>query len=421
MPLLDQNQLTENKSLLTPDALLQSRYSILLHLGNGGMGAVYQAVDLRLGHTVALKQTLTADVELWKQFEQEARLLAQLNHPVLPRVTDYFTEGNRAFFAMQFAEGLDLAEIIAQQPGPFPQKTVIAWADQLLDALIYLHTHERQIIHRDIKPHNLKVTKTGQIILLDFGLAKTQTSDPSGDLSCTSVFGYTPRYAPLEQIQDLGTSPQSDIYALGATLYHLLTGVRPPDALSRAAALVSARPNPLKPANEIYPALGPELAEILSCAMAQNPDERYRSASEFRGALRRLGRVDDITAVEYVVHHSAIDAMIVETGETTLVKSVRVSPTARLGSHAFAALFVILLAAFGVFCRYYPWKLPPTAVSAAPHATASADKITKQPSDIDQGRGSRTRHRKNAIAATAHGPTVKVKKRASHTEDDHGS
>src|SRR5204863_4079853 len=237
------------------------------------MGAVYQAVDLRLGHTVALKQTLTADVELWKQFEQEARLLAQLNHPVLPRVSDYFTQGNRAFFVMQFVEGVDLAEIIAQQPGPFPQKAVIAWADQLLDALIYLHSHERQIIHRDIKPHNLKVTARGQIVLLDFGLAKTQTADSSGDISCTSVFGYTPRYAPLEQIQDLGTSPQSDIYALGATLYHLLTGVKPPDALTRATALVSARPHPLKPADEIVAAVGVELAGILTRAMAQNPND----------------------------------------------------------------------------------------------------------------------------------------------------
>src|SRR5437899_10235037 len=174
MPLFDQNQSTETKSLLTPNTILQSRYHILRHLGNGGMGAVYQAVDLRLGHTVALKQTLTAEVELWKQFEQEARLLAQLNHPVLPRVSDYFTEGRRAFFVMQFVEGDDLAAMIKQQPGPFSRNAVIAWADQLLDALIYLHSHDRQIIHRDIKPHNLKITSAGKIALLDFGLAKSQ-------------------------------------------------------------------------------------------------------------------------------------------------------------------------------------------------------------------------------------------------------
>ena len=374
MPLFDQSQFSETKSRLTPDTILQSRYRVLRHLGNGGMGAVYQAVDLRLGHTVALKQTLTADVELWKHFEQEARLLAQLNHPVLPRVTDYFTEGNRAFFVMQFVDGLDLAEIIAQQPGPFPQKAVIAWADQLLDALIYLHSHARQIIHRDIKPHNLKVTPTGQIALLDFGLAKSGGLNSHLE-SSHSVFGYTPRYAPLEQIQDLGTSPRSDIYALGATLYHLLTGIKPPDALTRAAALISAKSNPLRPANEINSAVGPELAAILSKAMAQNPDERYTSAFEFREALRRVGRVDG-PEIEYLVSNTPIDSLVVETGETTIVSRAPMSTTRRPSTHALAAVFVILLTVFGVFCRYYPWKLPPIAMQefARQNSTAANPK-----------------------------------------------
>src|SRR5436305_8601751 len=213
MPFFDQNQFTETKSLLTPDTILQSRYRILRHLGNGGMGAVYEAVDLRLGHTVALKQTLTSDEELWKQFEREARLMARLNHPVLPCVSDYFTEGNRAFFVMQFIEGNDLARILEQQPGPLPRNLVVAWADQLLDALIYLHSRDRQIIHRDIKPHNLKISESGQIALLDSGLAKAHAGDHSTTQSSHSLFGYTRRYSPLEQMQDQGTSPQSDIYA----------------------------------------------------------------------------------------------------------------------------------------------------------------------------------------------------------------
>ena len=207
----EENNSIAGTTLLAPEAILQSRYRVIRHLGRGGMGAVYEAVDLRLGHTVALKQTLTSDGELWKQFEREARLMARLNHPVLPRVSDYFTEGHRAFFVMQFVEGTDLTEIIAQQPGPFPRPAVVAWADQLLDALIYLHAHERQIIHRDIKPNNLKITPDGRIVLLDFGLAKTQAADSTDCLAGVSVFGYTPRYAPLEQIQDLGTTPQSDI------------------------------------------------------------------------------------------------------------------------------------------------------------------------------------------------------------------
>ncbi len=365
MSLSDDNKSTAGTTLLVPDTILQSRYRVIQSLGKGGMGAVYEAIDLRLGHTVALKQTLTNDEDQWKQFEREARLMAWLNHPALPRVSDYFTEGHRAFFVMQFVEGNDLAEIIAQQPGPLPRQAVVAWADQLLDALIYLHTHERQIIHRDIKPHNLKVTRGGQIVLLDFGLAKTQTADPSGSISCTSVFGYTPRYAPLEQIQDLGTSPQSDIYALGATLYHLLTGVKPPDALARATALVSARPNPLKPANEINEAVGADLAAILTRAMAQNPDERYATAAEFREALRQIGRAGEVE-IEYVVRSSGIEPALVEMEETAICPT-EVSSTGRFGSHAIAALFVILLAAFGVFCGYYPWKIP----AAAPQTIVS--------------------------------------------------
>ena len=276
--------------MLQPGAILQDRYRIIRPLGKGGMGAVYEAIDRRLDTIVALKETFSIDERLRRQFEQEARLLAGLNHPALPRVSDYFTEGDRAFLVMQFISGADLAAIIATRPGPFPRNQVIAWADQLLDALIYLHTRERQIIHRDIKPHNLKVTASGQIALLDFGLAKAQTTDLSGSNSSTSIFGYTRRYSPLEQIQDQGTTPQSDIYALGATLYHLLTGAKPPDALARASALANSKADPLRPANEVHRVVGSEIATILCRAMALSADDRYASANEFREALRQVGR-----------------------------------------------------------------------------------------------------------------------------------
>ncbi|PYS24862.1 MAG: hypothetical protein DMF72_03655 [Acidobacteria bacterium] len=343
-------------TLLAPNTILQSRYRIVSHLGRGGMGAVYEAIDLRLGHTVALKQALTCDEKLWKQFEHEARMMAALDHPVLPRVSDYFTEDNRAFFVMQFVDGSDLSEIIAQQPGPLPRNAVVAWADQVLDALIYLHSHDRQIIHRDIKPHNLRVTNGGRILLLDFGLAKSKGANHEENESDRSVFGYSPRYAPLEQIQDLGTTPQSDIYALGATLYHLLTGVKPPDALTRATAFITSQPNPLKPAHEINSAVGVELSEILSRAMQQNPNARYGSAREFREALRRIGRVTEPVS-ELAAAFAAFESTDFE--DITVLAAPRVSKTSRRGAHAIAA-FVILLVAFGVFCRYYPWKLPTT-------------------------------------------------------------
>src|SRR5438477_12543571 len=256
------NSTDSGSTLLRPDTVLQNRYRIVRQLGKGGMGAVYEAIDLRLDATVALKETFSVDERLRRQFEQEVRLLAQLHHPALPRVSDYFTEGNRAFLIMQFISGADLAEIISQQPGPFPRAIVIAWADQLLDALVYLHTRDRQIIHRDIKPHHLKLTESGQIALLDFGLAKTHAGDHSTTQSSHSLFGYTRRYSPLEQMQDQGTSPQSDIYALGATLYHLLTGTKPPDALTRAAALAHSKRDPLTSENEMQSAIGPELSAV---------------------------------------------------------------------------------------------------------------------------------------------------------------
>ena len=342
---------------LPPGALLQDRYRIVRKVGSGGMGAVYEAIDRRLDHTVALKQTLTDNAELWKQFEREARLLAQLNHPVLPRVSDYFTEGNRAFFVMQFVEGSSLSEIIARHPGPLPPQTVVAWADQLLDALIYLHSHERQIIHRDIKPHNLRVTPAGKIALLDFGLAKSQQAGVTPAEMGHSIFGYSPRYAPLEQIQDLGTTPQSDIYALGATLYHLLTGVRPPDALARATALVSSQPNPLKPAHEVNRSIGLELSAVLSRAMEQNPHQRYRSALEFREDLRRVGRIEAEHQPEFIPESLAV-ADSAEGDDTTVLAATPMRDSAPPGTRAIMAMLLILTVAFVGFCRYYPWKLP---------------------------------------------------------------
>src|SRR5438034_2011408 len=160
---------------LTPGTTLQGRYRIVRRLGKGGMRAVYEAIDQRLNTTVALKETFSADQCLRRQFAQEAHLLALLHHPALPRVSDYFTEGDRAFLVMQFIGGADLAEIIATQPGPFPRQQVIAWADQLLDALIYLHTSERQVVHRALKPHHCKLFPDVQLVFPEFSLANASS------------------------------------------------------------------------------------------------------------------------------------------------------------------------------------------------------------------------------------------------------
>ena len=320
------------------------------------MGAVYEAVDQRLGITVALKETLSIEASVRKQFEQEARLLASLQHPALPRVSDHFTEGDRAFLVMQFIAGVDLARIIYQQPGPFPRDQVVAWADQLLDALIYLHSQDRQVIHRDIKPHNLKLTATGQIALLDFGLAKTQPS-ASSTTSSSSFFGYTRQYSPLEQIQALSSGPHSDIYALGATLYHLLTGVRPADALTRAASAANGHGDPLKPANLVHPAVGSEIANILTKAMAQNPEQRYRSAAEFREALRRVGRrAPSRKGYQPYPAGSVLFSEVAD--ELEIFKSLESSGRSSSRSPALIASVVLILltAAAGIFYGYPQWQ-----------------------------------------------------------------
>src|SRR6266705_2294413 len=272
--------------MLAPETILQGRYRIVRQLGQGGMGAVYEAVDQRLDTIVALKETLFTDEKLRKQFEREARLLARMHHQALPRVSDHFNEGDGQFLVMQYIAGEDFYEMLTRRNGPFPQEEVLRWGDQLCDALDYLHTQDPQIIHRDIKPQNLKLTARGQVVLLDFGLAKGSAGQMSVVTTSASIFGYTPNYAPLEQVQGLGTDARSDLYSLAATLYHLLTGIKPPDALTRAAALVNGQLDPLQPATAVNPSVGADVAAVLQRAMAQNRAERYASAALMREALR---------------------------------------------------------------------------------------------------------------------------------------
>lgn len=271
--------------MLTEGTILQSRYRIVRQLGQGGMGAVYEAVDERLDTTVALKETFFAEEKLRKQFEREARLLARMHHPALPRVSDHFNEGDGQFLVMQYIAGEDLSEMLTVRNAPFAEAEVARWADQLCDALDYLHTQDPQIIHRDIKPQNLKLTARGQIVLLDFGLAKGSVGQLTAVTTSASIFGYTPNYAPLEQVQGKGTDARSDIYALGATLYHLVTNVKPPDALSRAAAVVNGQEDPLLPAYEVRPEIDAGFANVLGKAMSQKRDDRFATANDMRRAL----------------------------------------------------------------------------------------------------------------------------------------
>jgi eukaryotic-like serine/threonine-protein kinase len=196
--------------MLTPNTLLQNRYLILRLLAEGGMGAVYEARDQRLNATVALKETFFTDEEMRRAFHREAALLATLRHPALPKVMDHFGEGEGQFLVMEFIRGDDLARVMQMARGPIPPRDALAWADQLLGALEYLHAQQPPVIHRDIKPQNLKLNERGEIILLDFGLAKEAAG--TGVVE-RSVRGYTLVYAPIEQIQGTGTDARSDLYS----------------------------------------------------------------------------------------------------------------------------------------------------------------------------------------------------------------
>jgi predicted ATPase len=268
--------------MLAPGAWLQDRYQIVAPIGRGGVGAVYQATDSRLGHTVAIKEILHRDAALRAAFEREARLLAALRHSALPKVTDHFVEPAGQFLVMEYIPGEDLGALLLRQREPLPVDDVLRWADQLLDVLIYLHSQNPPVIHRDIKPQNLKLNERREVILLDFGLAKGAPGQP---LSERSVAGYTLHYASPEQLRGEQTDPRSDLYALAATLYDLLSAIKPPDAARRLTAVAAGQADPLLPLHVVNPAVPAGVAALIHQALALAPPARFADAASMRLAL----------------------------------------------------------------------------------------------------------------------------------------
>lgn len=278
---------------------LQNRYRILRKLGRGGMGEVFEAIDERLRTRVAVKRRSISE-GLRDAFEREACLLANLNHPAIPVVSDYFFDGKDQFLVMRFVDGPDFAERLRTIHTHFELKEVLKWTDQMLDALEYLHSHSPPILHRDIKPANLKLGNTGQLILLDFGLAKGALGQMSTLVNDASVVGYTRNYAPLEQILGMPTDARSDLYALSATLYHLLARVSPTDAAERHYALDQGKPDPLELVSTHNPGIGVSLAGILTKGLALRSNDRYQSARDLREDLKTVA--DEIANLEQEIH-----------------------------------------------------------------------------------------------------------------------
>lgn len=261
---------------------LKGRYEIRREIKSGGMGAVYEAHDRLKDELIAVKQTFKSTGIHADLFFREASLLARLNHPALPKVHDFFTEGNDHFLTMDFVTGEDLLALLEKTGRPFATDQVIKWADALLDALEYMHTYKPQVVHRDIKPENIRLTPEMKVMLLDFGLAKNLATD----LKTNSIVGGTRGYAPPEQFSsDEKVDGRADIYALGATLYHLLTATRPPHSTDRLTQLHARRTDPLRPANELNPQVSPQLAAIIAKAMELDREQRFDTASEMKSAL----------------------------------------------------------------------------------------------------------------------------------------
>ncbi len=317
--------------MIVPGTIIHQRYRILRLIGQGGMGAVYEAYDQRLGCAVALKQLLTTSggttqAAVQQTFEREARMLAGLRHPALPRVIDAFVEQGRQFLVMEYIPGEDLGALLARS-GTVPTEQALAWAERLLDALAYLHHQQPPVIHRDIKPANLKLTPNGEIVLLDFGLAKGAFGQPNSSASVVSVapsvFGYTPQYAPLEQLRGMGTDPRSDLYALAATLYHLLTGRPPVSAMDRAAAVLNRQPDPLVLPQAINPRVPASVGQALMRALALNIDGRPPNAETMRQSLAAARGKQSSGLKPWMAIVAAVTAIVVLIVAVGLVISIQ--------------------------------------------------------------------------------------------------
>jgi eukaryotic-like serine/threonine-protein kinase len=258
-------------------SLLNQRYRIVEILGQGGMGSIYRAVDQNLGVDVAVKENLFTTEEYARQFRREAIILASLRHPNLPRVTDHFViEGQGQYLVMDFIEGEDLRERMDRE-GILSGVDVVVLGTAICEALIYLHSRQPQVVHRDIKPGNVKITPSGQIVLVDFGLAKVIQGSQA---TTTGARAMTPGYSPPEQYGTARTDSRTDIYSLGATLYVALTGNLPEDALARAMEQTD-----LTPVRRYNSKASKRLASVIEKALELRPDDRFQSAEELKKAL----------------------------------------------------------------------------------------------------------------------------------------
>lgn len=263
--------------LLTTGDVLHNRYRIVKLLAQGGFGTLYRAWDINLSRPCVVKENLASTQDAQRQFLREAKILANLSHENLPRVTDYFLIQNQGqYLVMDFVEGQDLDKILEDRGGPLPEERVLSWCGQICDALSYLHSQKPPVIHRDIKPANIRITPEGKAVLVDFGIAKVYDPQSKTTQGAQAV---SPGYSPYEQYGKGKTDARTDIYALGATTYALLTAQEPVESIQRVVK------DPLLPARQLNPNLSMRTSAALMRAMQLDPSQRFQTAADFKLAI----------------------------------------------------------------------------------------------------------------------------------------
>jgi serine/threonine-protein kinase len=349
------------------------------------MGAVYRAWDTRLNRPTALKEMIPQAgldpgmlAQLRDQFEQEAQILATLTHPSLVRVTDYLSWHSNVYLVMDFVEGESLAELIYRE-GAQSEAQVLAWAEQLLEALAYCHN--KDVLHRDIKPQNIIVTPEGRVVLVDFGLVKLW--NPQDPETRTVMRGAgTPEYAPPEQY-DTGaghTDPRSDIYSMGATLYQALTGQVPPTATQRMASPIS-----FVPPRRVNVAISPTVERIVLKALEIAMENRFQSAGEMLRALKSESRTSVVTPARTTWESRPVASV----AEAERKPPAKRKPGLLLGLGGVVVVGLLCLAAVAVLVGLYMLgsdttgtvtPAPPT-ITVGPTDTPAPPTVTTGPAD----------------------------------------
>jgi serine/threonine protein kinase len=308
---------------LESGSLLNNRYRIVEVLGQGGMAAVYKAIDENLGVEVAVKENLFTTEEYARQFRLEATILASLRQSNLPRVSDHFViEPQGQYLVMDFIEGEDLRQRL-DRLGRLPEQEAIIIGVAICDAISYMHSRQPVILHRDIKPGNVRITPSGHIYLVDFGLAKVVEGR---EATHTGARAMTPGYSPPEQYGSARTDGRSDIYSLGATLYCALTDALPEDGLERAM-----NRSKLTPIIKRNSKVSENVAQIIEKCLEVQPGDRYQTADELRYALMQARSIsrrklplelvlqpppitlhDDLPVVEGEYQHSEKDVNVLD-------------------------------------------------------------------------------------------------------------